>query len=147
MKTNLFKTIFSIFLILITTNLSAQEKIIKDIEEAKAISKQVTQYFKENNTIEAFKILKSFWPLPENEIYSLENQTMQSLNVISQRFGKPESILKIKEQNIPDAAFRETYLVKFEYTAIRLVFTYYKNSKGWIINAFKWDDNYAEEFK
>ncbi len=72
---------------------------------------------------------------------------MQSLNVISQRFGKPESILKIKEQNIPDAAFRETYLVKFEYTAIRLVFTYYKNSKGWIINAFKWDDNYAEEFK
>lgn len=147
MKTNYFKIIFSIFLILITTNLSAQEKIIKDIEEAKAISKQVTQYFKENNTIEAFKILKSFWPLPENEIYSLENQTIQSLNVISQRFGKPESILKIKEQNIPDAAFRETYLVKFEYTAIRLVFTYYKNSKGWIINAFKWDDNYAEEFK
>lgn len=147
MKTNYFKTIFSIFLILITTNLFAQEKIIKDLEEAKAISKQVTQYFKENNTTEAFKILKSYWPLPENEIYSLENQTIQSLNIISQRFGKPESILKIKVQNIPDTAFRETYLVKFEYTALRLQFTYYKNNKGWIINAFKWDDNYSEEFK
>ena len=52
-----------------------------------------------------------------------------------------------EEQNIQDTAFRETYLLKFENTALRLIFTYYKNSKGWIINAFKWDDNYDEEFK
>lgn len=73
-----------------------------------------------NNTIEAFKILKITLTVTENEINSLENQKIQSLNLISFRFGKPESILKIKEQNIPDAAFRETYLVKFKYTAIKL---------------------------
>lgn len=147
MKTNFTKTIFSAFLFFFLSNSNAQDKVIKDIEEAKAVSKQVTQYFKENKITEAFDILRSHWPLPENEIYSLENQTIQSLNLVSERFGKQESIVKVSEQNIQDTAFRETYLLKFENTALRIIFTYYKNNKGWIINAFKWDDNYDEEFK
>lgn len=147
MKTNFTKIIFSTFLILFLNNSNAQDKVLKNIDEAKAVSKKITEHFKENEITEAFDILKLYWPLPQNEIYTLENQTVQSLNLVSQRFGKQESIVKVSEQNIQDTAFRETYLLKFENTALRLIFTYYKNSNGWIINAFKWDDNYDEEFK
>lgn len=147
MKTNFTKIIFSTFLILFLNISNAQDKVLKNIEEAKTVSKKITEHFKENEITEAFDILKLYWPLPQNEIYTLENQTVQSLNLVSQRFGKQESIVKVSEQNIQDTAFRETYLLKFENTALRLIFTYYKNSKGWIINAFKWDDNYDEEFK
>lgn len=42
---------------------------------------------------------------------------------------------------------REAYLVKYKYTAIRWIVTYYKNSKGWPVNAFKWDSDFDEEFK
>jgi hypothetical protein len=28
-----------------------------------------------------------------------------------------------------------------------VIYTYYKNNSGWILNEFKWDDSFAEEFK
>jgi len=69
------------------------------------------------------------------------------MNLITTRFGKFIGTLKIKEQKIADIAFREKYLIRFKNTAIRLTFTYYKNNDGWLVNAFKWDDNFIEEFE
>ncbi len=144
---NYTRIIISIFIMLFTIHSYAQNKYIKDIESAKLISKDVTQLFKENKINEAFKKIKTYWPLPENEIDNLESKTIQSMNLIAERFGQSEDIIKISEQNIKETAFREIYLVKFENTAIRLIFTYYKNRNGWIVNAFKWDDSFTEEFK
>jgi hypothetical protein len=48
---------------------------------------------------------------------------------------------------IADFSIRETYIIRFENTAIRVIYTYYKNNSGWILNEFKWDDSFAEEFK
>lgn len=138
------------FLLFFTSFLNvsfAQSNVIKDIEAAKLISKEVTQQFKEREIDEAFTTLRFYWPLPENEIDNLQSQTIQSLNIISQRYGNAESIVKVNELNIKETGFREIYLIKFENTAIRLIFTYYKNNKGWIINAFSWDSDFDEEFK
>lgn len=134
-------------LILLFANCYSQVSTLKDTEAAKVVSKDVVQLFKENKINDSFKILKKYWPIPENEIDNLESQTIQSMNLISQRYGNAEGIVKSGEQNIKDTGFRETYLIKFENTAIRFVFTYYKNNKGWILNAFKWDSDFDEEFK
>lgn len=143
----LIKMTFSAIIILFTLQSSAQSKYLKDVENAKLISKEVAQLFKENKINEAFIKIKTYWPLPENEIDNLESKTIQSLNLVAERFGKSEQILKVSEQNIKETAFRETYLVKYETTALRLIFTYYKNNNGWVINGFKWDDSFTEEFK
>ena len=121
--------------------------MLKDTETAKLISKSVTQDFRDNKIEEAFNTLSLYWPLPANEINNLKTQTIQSVNLISERYWKAESIVKVSEQTIKDTGFRKTYLVKFEYTAVRLIFTYYKNSKGWLVNGFKWDSEFGEEFK
>jgi len=63
------------------------------------------------------------------------------------RFGNPIGYAKIKEEHILDLVIRETYLIRYDYTAIRLKFTYYKNNNGWIINSFKWDDSFDEELE
>lgn len=144
---NLIKIIFSAIAILFTLQGSAQYKYLKDIENAKSISKDVAQLFKENKINEAFIKIKTYWPLQENEINNLESKTIQSMNLVAERFGNSEGIVKVSEQNIKDTAFREVYLIKYENTALRLIFTYYKNNNGWIINSFKWDDSFAEEFK
>lgn len=144
---NLIKITFSAFVMLFTLQSSAQNKYLKDIENAKLISKDVAQLFKENKINEAFIKIKAYWPLPENEIDNLESKTIQSMNLVAERFGNSEQIVKVSEQNIKETAFREVYLVKYENTALRLIFTYYKNNTGWIINAFKWDDIFTEEFK
>lgn len=144
---NVIKIAFSAFVILFTFQSSAQNKYLKDIENAKLISKDVAQLFKENKINEAFIKIKTYWPLPENEIDNLESKTIQSMNLVAERFGNSEEIVKVSEQNIKETAFREIYLVKYENTALRLIFTYYKNNNGWIINAFKWDDSFTDEFK
>jgi pyruvate/2-oxoacid:ferredoxin oxidoreductase alpha subunit len=144
---NLIKITFSAFVILFTLQSSAQNKYLKDIENAKLISKDVAQLFKENKINEAFIKIKTYWPLPENEIDNLESKTIQSMNLVAERFGNSEEIVKVSEQTIKETAFREIYLVKYENTALRLIFTYYRNNNGWIINGFKWDDSFTEEFK
>ncbi len=141
------KTLITLLVVFGLTEFYSQNTLLKDIEAAKLVSRNVTEDFRDNKIEEAFNTLSPYWPLPVNEINNLKTQTIQSVNLISERYGKAESIVKVSEQNIKDAGFRETYLVKFEYTAIRLIFTYYKNSKGWLVNGFKWDSEFDEEFK
>lgn len=144
---NLLKIIFFALAMSFTLSSNAQAKYLKDIESAKLISKDVAQLFKENKITSAFEKIKVYWTLPDNEINHLESRTIQSMNVVADRFGASEEIVKVSEQNNKETAFREVSLVKYENTALRLIFTFYKNHKGWIINGFKWDDNFMEEFK
>lgn len=131
----------------ICLNISAQSRCLHNLDATKAMSQKVTELFKQNKISAAINELRPFWPIPQNEVEGLEEKTVKYLNMLEERFGKAEGILKVNEQTIKDVSIRETYLVQYENTAIRLIFTYYRNSKGWIINGFKWDDSFTEEFK
>lgn len=111
------------------------------------MSKKVVELFKNNKIAELFDELTPYWPMPLNDLESVEQKTIKYLNIIEQRFGKSIGSLKIKNETISDVAIRETYLIRYENTAIRVIFTYYRNNNGWIVNAFKWDDSFEEEFK
>ena len=86
------------------------------------------------------------WPLAENEIDAVEEKTLKYMNLIVDRFGPSIGIVKVKTETIADIAIRETYLIRYEYTAIRVKIIYYQNKDGWIVNSFKWDDTFSEEF-
>lgn len=131
----------------ISLNLSAQGKYLKDVSETQELSKKVLKLFSDNKISESFKELSFYWPLPQNEIDALEEKTIKYLNLINERFGKSIGTVKVKNETIADIATRETYLIRFENTAIRVIFTYYKNDNGWIVNAFKWDYSFTEEFE
>ena len=141
------KIYLTIILIVFSSGLYAQEQYLKDVKETQDFSIKIATLFKENKISESFEELIKFWPLPQNELESLENHTIKYLNVVEQRIGKPTGILKSNTETISDIAIRETYIVKYSISAIRLIFTYYRNNNGWIINAFKWDDSFTEEFK
>lgn len=139
--------LFSILLVsFISYQLNAQTKTLTSDVDAKLLSKKCAILFKDNKIDLVFKELKPYWPLPENELNSFENKTEQYINLLTGRFGNTETVVKIKEETIKDFAIRETYILKFEKSAIRLIFTFYKNNTGWILNAFKWDDSFTEEF-
>jgi hypothetical protein len=128
-------------------NISAQNKYLKDANQTQQLSKEITALFFENKISKAFKDLTEYWPLPENEINSLEEKTIKYLNMIQERFGKAIGTSYIRTEKITDFAIRETYIVRYQYSAIRIIFTYYRNDKGWLVNSFKWDDSFVEEFK
>lgn len=141
------KTFITFTLSLMSLSLIAQEKYLKNETETQELSKKIVLLFSDNKISESFDQLSPYWPLPQNEIESIEEKTIKYLNIIEERFGKSIGTLKVKNEIISDIAIRETYFIRYENTAIRLIFTYYKNNNGWIVNAFKWDDSYTEEFK
>ena len=141
------KIILNLIFLYLCNNLQAQVIEMKSIEDARALSKKGTELFLEKKIPSFFNEIKKYWPMPANEIDGLEEKTIQYMNLLESRFGEMQSTIKVNEEKISDFALRETYLVKFEYSAIRLIYTYYKNENGWIIHAFKWDDSFSEEFK
>lgn len=130
------------------TNLLAQDKYLNSVQETQELSRNIAMLFKENQVATAFGTLTPYWPMPQNEIDAIEEKTIKYLNMLEARFGEPiGGADKIKNETISTIALRETYLVRYTKSAIRLKFTYYKNEEGWIVNAFKWDDAFDEEFE
>ena len=141
------KTILTLVAFLLVINASAQTKYLRDKSQIALLSKKVAALFQENKISESVRELTPYWPLPQNEIESFEEKTIKYLNLYNENYGPSIESVKIKEESIGEIAFRETYLVRFKVTAIRLKFTYYKSNDGWILNSFKWDDSFTEEFK
>ena len=139
-------TITLLFLVFGFTGL-AQEKYLENEVETQNLSKEVAQLFYDDYITVAFKKLAPYWPLPADEIESIEEKTIRYLNLLDERFGEKQSVNKLRVEKISDFAIRETYIIKYEYSAIRLQFAYYKNNQGWLVNSFKWDDKFSEEFE
>lgn len=131
----------------ISSTCFAQKKQMKSLAEAEKLSESVSADFAEYRIAEAFEKLSQYWPIPQNEVDGLEEKTIKYHNILKERFGKPIGFSKVRTEKIGDFAVRETYLVRYEVTGVRLIFTYYKNNTGWIVNAFKWDDSFDEEFR
>lgn len=138
---------FLTLLISISTCHEVFSKTLETVEETEELSLSVMAFFFEEQYSDAFDLLKKYWPLPDNEINLLEEKTIKMMNTVSQRFGKSIDYIRVRREAITDIASRETYLLRFDNTAIRVIFTYYLNSEGWIVNAFKWDDSFEQEFR
>ena len=78
--------------------------------------------------------------IPATEALSKKVTELFSQNKISQAFDALRPYWPLAENEI------ETYLIRDEYTAIRVKIIYYQNKDGWIVNSFKWDDTFSEEF-
>ena len=141
------RVIISLLISALAFNAHAQLKYLTDKSQTEQLSKKVAELFAANKISEVIKELSPYWPLPQNEVDAFEEKTMKTMNMVIESYGSPIGTLKIKAETIADVSLRETYLVRFKITALRLKFTYYKNDNGWIVNAFKWDDSFTEEFK
>lgn len=145
---NLKKITFLLLFCCMALSAQSQYNCLKNLDDAKALSKKVVESFMNSKISKSFEEMKYYWPIPDNEVDDLEQKTTKYLNILEDRMmGKPIGYEKIKEEAISDFAIRETYMVKYPISAIRLKFVYYKNEKGWILNSFKWDDTFSEEFK
>ena len=103
--------------------------------------------FKNGKFEEVFMDLKNYWPMDENELTEMKKKTVVYLSGIKSRFGEPIAAVKVNEEKILDFAFRETFIERYDYSAIRQKLSYFRNESGWSFYSFKWDDSFSEEFK
>ncbi len=147
MKSNKFLFLTTILFICSVSISNAQNKYLENPESVRVLSKKIANLFVEKKSSVAFDEMLDYWPLPTDEFEDLRTKTLKYMNILDERFGGIIGNVKVNEEKISDIAVRETYIVRYNYSAIRLIFTYYKSDKGWVINSFKWDDSFTEEFK
>jgi hypothetical protein len=94
----------------------------------------------------AFKTLRSYWPLPANELDALMQATIQQRNLASPRFGKSLGYVFMQEERVSDFLLRYTYVERREMHVLRWIFVLYKPNKTWVINSVVWDDKLPELF-
>lgn len=146
-KSKLMKYYLTALALLISLGFIAQVKTLKTEEEARLLSKKVTELFKNDQCSKGLSELENYWPLPGDEIDNLKEKTIKYMNLLKERFGDVIGYAKGTEQKIADFSIREVYFIKYQNSAIRLIYIYYRNNDGWLVNSFKWDDNYKEEFR
>lgn len=136
-----------ILLVSTLTASDAQGQSFRDKAEMYRLSERVADLFRQNKVDEAFAAIEPYWPISEAEFGSVKEKTHEYMDIYHERFAPASVITRVREQTIGDFAIRETWCVLFRNTAIRLIFTWYKNPDGWVLNGFNWNDSFEEEFK
>lgn len=139
----LFLALLTIFFI----QCSHAQSYLTNKEAITMHAETVMKSLKEAEFQDAFTELQVYWPLPENEMQQLESQTIKQFNLVADRFGNIIGYDFIKNETIKEYALKKIYVLRFEKHMIRVLFTYYKNDEGWILNGFKWDDQFVELFE
>jgi hypothetical protein len=132
-----YRLILIIVLALPTTVLAGDFATLSD---AKKVADKAVSLFKQEKIVEAYGILKPYWPLAPVEIDNLANQTNTQWPMVKQRFGTSIATEFVKENKAGESLARFIYLQKFQNHAIRWVFIFYKPNDRWIINSVSFDD-------
>ncbi len=140
------RIIFAIVVMLFFQSTNAQT-YLNSKDELTEHSEKVMEFLNDSEFQKAFTELQNYWPLPENEVMQLESQTIKQFNMIAERFGNIIGFDFIRDEAIKDYAHKKIYVLRFEKHMIRVLFTYYNNNDGWILNGFKWDDQFGELFE
>lgn len=141
------KTLLTLVLLAITVHLAeAQNAFLKNVKETEELSKNCTALFSDWKIDEMMSEIIKYTPVAEEEMKKLGEKTKGFQDMLQESYGEVIGYEKIKNETINDFAIRETYVIRLEYHALRVVYTFYKNDKGWALNSFNWDDEWKEEF-
>jgi hypothetical protein len=88
------------------------------------------------------KLLKPYLVIPPAEFDAMLGQATLQLPAISQRFGRSVGKAFIREDKVGDSLVRFIFIQKFEKTAMRWLFFYYRSPTGWVLNTFTYDDSF-----
>lgn len=140
------RKILTVVVALLIVHFAKAQSYLSSKDDLSKHSDRVMKFLKDSEFQKAFTELQNHWPLPANELTQLESQTIKQFNMVEDRFGNIIGTDFIKDMNVKDFVTRKIYVIKFEKHMIRVLFTYYKNDHGWILNGFKWDDQFEELF-
>lgn len=140
------KMLFTVMTTVLTIQAACAQNYFKSKDEVATYAENITTLFKEQDFSKAFTELRKYWPISEEEIRQMESQTKEQFEIVSERFGAIVGTDFVKEKLAKDFAIKRIHVIKFEKHIIRLDFTFYKSDKGWLLNAFRWDDQMGELF-
>ena len=120
----------------------AEAEGLKDTEAAVALAESFMEILgsEEGGVQAAFDEIAPCWPIGGQEVGTMVMQTIQTRPLLEERYGERLGHLLISQEKVADTVLRLVYLERFEYSALRWSFYFYRTSDGWIVNTMHWDD-------
>lgn len=123
--------------------LDASSAELKDPDAALALSDKVMKRAVSQGVREGLELLTPYIVVPENEFQTALDKIDLQLPVFASRFGKVIGYELIRNDTVGASLIQPVYLLKYEKHALVWRFTYYKNDKGWVLNTFKYADDFS----
>lgn len=90
---------------------------------------------------DAWRRLKSATIIPAAEFDAFASQFARQLHSFGPRYGEPGGHEHLRDQLLGDSLLRSQYIAKYERSAVRWTFIFYRTSAGWVLSDFKFDQN------
>ncbi len=108
------------------------------VEDAVEASMEI---LKKGTIAEFIESLRPIWNKPGAEIDAIKKQISNQRIEAHKRFGATLDVQYINLENVEDILIRIQYIEKFEKTAMRWTFIFYRPDETWYLNSFIWDQN------
>ena len=95
---------------------------------------------------EAFTRLAPYFPVPDDQVAHLKEQTQGELALVGPRFGRSTGAVWVDASIASGTVMRVRFLQKFEHSLLQWTFVLYHPQDGWVMNALAFDDEVERLF-
>jgi len=128
--------------ILLVVSVGAIAQPLATLTDLRKVTDQIMEQVGKGKLETGLKLLKPRTVVPEAEFSVMLSKAMLEVPPLTQRFGEPIGFEFIREDHVGENLIRYTYIHRYEKHAMRWLFFAYHGSNGWLINTFRFDDQF-----
>ena len=117
---------------------------VASIAEIRVVTDRVMAQVTKGDFEGGMNSFKSLTIIPSAEFDAMVGQTKTQLPAIAARFGGSLDSEFIEQKELGKSLASLTYIHRFDKHAMRWVFYLYRGKDGWVINTFRFDDQWPQ---
>jgi hypothetical protein len=117
-----------------------EAQVFNSLEDAKIIIENSIQIFSEKRFQEAIDLIKPYIRVSPMELDSVAINSKITWEKIEEKYGKKIDVVFINNVVIKSMIAKYIYIVRFERGFLVFEVVVYKNSEGWILMKYHFDD-------
>jgi len=115
---------------------------LRDIDDVQAVTDKVMAQVAKGDLEGGLLAFKSLTIIPPAEFDAMVGQAKNQMPMISGRFGESLGYEFIGRKTVGPSLASLTYIHRFDKHAMRWVFYLYRGKDGWVVNTFRFDDQW-----
>ena len=135
------KSILILTALLVASSASFSQGL-KTVADIKVITDKVMQQVVKGDFENGMMSFKGLTIIPSVEFDAMVGQAKNQLPLIAGRFGNSLDYEFIAQKDVGQSLSSLTYIHRFEKHAMRWMFYLYRGKDGWVINTFRFDDQW-----
>jgi hypothetical protein len=140
------RTLALAFLLFLHLTAQAQQPPFATPADVRKFSDTVMGWVGAGKYEDAWKRMKPASIIPPVEFDAFAAQFNSQLPTFTPRYGKPAGFEYIRDQQVGTSLLRFQYIAKYERSATRWIFVFYRTATGWVLTDFKFDGNVSALF-